>query len=127
MKADFQGIKQAELAELTGAKHDTLKRFRDRELKRGEDWDKDGAVVYWTHEAAARFRDKYERPEPEQEPDLDLQTALVKRLPKNSAFVEIALDGVCVPVRIRKGAGKRLLGREIRFAEDEDGNFYHVP
>lgn len=126
MKQGFQGIKQAELAESLGATPDQIKRFRDHEMKRGEDWDKDGVVIYWSHDAAERFRAKLQKPEPEQSTEIEVGEAMVVRLPKNASYVEVAIDGICNPVRVRKGAGPKLLGKKIRFTTDENGNLIHL-
>ena len=51
----------------------------------------------------------------------------VVKLARNSSFVLCALDGVCVPVRVKRGSGPKLVKKDIRVERAEDGTLHHLP
>jgi len=51
----------------------------------------------------------------------------VVKLAPNASFVLCALDGVAVPVKVRRGMGSKLLKKTIQVERLDDGTLTHRP
>ena len=51
----------------------------------------------------------------------------VVKLAPNASFVLCALDGVSVPVKVRRGMGSKLLKKTIQVERLDDGTLTHRP
>jgi hypothetical protein len=56
-----------------------------------------------------------------------IQALRVVKLAPNASFVLCALDGVSVPVKVRRGMGGRLLKKTIQVERLDDGTLTHRP
>lgn len=57
----------------------------------------------------------------------NMLTLRVVKLAPNASFVLCALDGVAVPVKVRRGMGGRLLKKTIQVERLDDGTLTHRP
>lgn len=57
----------------------------------------------------------------------EVMLLFVLKLARNSNFVLCGLDGVSVPVRVKRGVGQKLIKKEIRVERRDDGTFHHLP
>jgi hypothetical protein len=56
-----------------------------------------------------------------------IQALKVVKLAPNASFVLCALDGVSVPVKVRRGMGSKLLKKTIQVERLDDGTLTHRP
>lgn len=117
------GIRRSDISEDAQA----LREFQQGELTKGADWWKDGVVIYWSTDAAARFRalrgDVPAQPEPIAEGSTVYELKAVK-LARNSFFVACASpheEGCCVHVKLlKKGSGGKYLRKTIKVQQTGD-------
>lgn len=119
------GIRRSDISEDAPA----LRDFQQSELTKGDDWWKDGVVIYWSEAAAARFRalrgDVPAAPQPIAE-GATIHALKAVKLARNSFFVACASpheEGCCVHVRLaKKGSGGKYLGKIIKV--EQTGEIY---
>jgi hypothetical protein len=135
MSAVNEGIRETALgAEL---KFDRVAMRKRREtLQRGDHdggWWKDGATIIWSEKAANQLRELVSPSEsveigpepPESSLDADKFLRVVKLCP-NSSWVICDENGYKVRVRVKKGAGRKMLRKTIRVGL-ADGFLTHKP
>ena len=117
------GIRRGDISEDSPA----LREFQQSELTKDADWWKEGVVIYWTNEAAARFRATREEPIPAPEPPAEgstIHTLKAVKLARNSFFVACGSpheEGCCIHVKLaKKGSGKKFLGKLIKVEQTGD-------
>ncbi len=119
-------IKQSEIETIHNLGPNSFKRWRDRNLVRGDDWDKNGRVIYLTVQAYEKYKSSLGSPNPnESDNDSDekqegmLRLRIVKPA-KNPCFVYGDLEGKCVPVRCKRSESPKLMRKTVNVSVSED-------
>ena len=117
------GVRRSDISENQPA----LKAFQSERLTKGEDWWKDGVVIYWTREAQVAFDATRGVEAPAPEPLAEGATVhelKAIKLARNTNFVACRSpheEGCCVHVRLAKNrSGQRFLGKLIRVEQTGD-------
>ena len=133
------GIKQSEVESLHSLPINAAKRWRDKNLSRGPDWDKDGKVIYWSQPAYALFKaslnpESITKDSPEQAEEAAADPTVIQlRIYKKAANPTFAygdLNGQSVAVRCHRNVRDRLIGKpaNVRVSIENGETIYtHQP